>query len=126
MPGDRAPELIDDRERSAAEFPIELGARRVAGQLASFLPQANLTLLSVLQAVVLGILLTRTDSVRVFSLPALPQYLASLALIALVWHEYLWAFISYAWPLSSRHTLLHFALAAAEGTAFASIGNTPH
>ena len=72
-------------------------------------------------------LISKTTSVHVFSsVPVLLRYLASLAIIALVWYEYLWAFVAFVWPLSYWHSLLHFGFAAAEGGAFAAVGRTDH
>jgi len=100
-------------------MPVKLGAKRVAFQLNTFLPQVNLTLVSVLQGVALGIMIAQFGTVSPLAFPAILLYVDSLMGIALIWHLYANAFISFLWPYSSKHTLLHFSLIGAESFALA-------
>lgn len=111
---------MDERERDA-DIPVALGATWVARQLSTFLPQLHLTLISVLQGVALAVLTGSVSDESPFQFPAALLYVDGLVLLALVWHQYSWVFVSYLWPLSFWHPLAHFGLAAAECYAFVSI-----
>jgi hypothetical protein len=100
-------------------MPVKLGAKRVAFQLNTLLPQVNLTLISVLQGVALGVLVSQFTVVSPLSFPEILLYLDSLILIAVIWHLYAAAFISFVWPFSALQTLLQFLPAAIESFALA-------
>lgn len=100
--------------------PVKLGARKVALQLNTFLPQVHLTLVSVLQGVTLAILVGQFDPNQLLSSRTL-LFVDSLLVIAFIWFLYSWAFVAFQWPFSSWHTVLQFLLATLQSLAFASL-----
>ena len=112
---------LSDVERNPT---LKIGAERLVVQFDSLLPQIHLTLVSVLQGLALGVLVEqiRYDA---FEWNLIPLYVASLVLIAFIWHLYAVAFVTFSWPFWGIHTLLQFSLVAVEIFAFSSIAFPP-
>jgi hypothetical protein len=78
----QAPTQAEPRSDSLDVMPVKLGAKKVAFQLNTFLPQVHLTLISVLQGVALGVLIAQFEAVSPFSLPGAFLYVDSLITIS--------------------------------------------
>lgn len=101
-------------------LPVRIGARRIAVQFDSLLPQVHLTLVSILQGIALGVLMESVNF-KTFKFHLFPLYVASVIVVALIWHLYANAFVAFIWPFAGWHTLLQFLLAVVEIFAFAEI-----
>lgn len=118
------PRLLEEVDNKQDDIPpLKIGAKRLAIQFSTLLPQVNLTLISVLQGMALGVLIGQFKTVSPLSFPEILFYIDSVLVIAIIWHLYANAFLTFIWPFSGKHTLLQFALATVESFAFNSIAN---
>jgi len=103
-------------------MPLKLGAKKIAFLFNSFLPQVNLTLISVLQGVALAVLVDQFHEVRLDSFPGALLYLDSLLAIVVIWYQYVLVFVGYQWPFSVFQIALQFGLVTAQIIAFSHLG----
>ncbi len=112
--------------------PLTLGPKRLHYQHSVVLPQTALTLVSVLQGIVFGILLVNTPllpSLTALSWNLLFQqylylpYIISVIVILLIWQQFVSVILFVLWPQTLYQYTLMFLIALAEILTFRQIGS---
>lgn len=121
------------RTRDSLTPPLNMGPHRFHYQYAAVIPQTYLTLISVLQGIVFGVLLLNfplpknlsIESIRLVFVQQffyLPYVISSMIILA-IWSQLVQAILFLTWPFTPRQTTLIFFLSLLEILAFTNIGN---
>lgn len=122
---------VSEITRNQETPPLTLGPRRLHYQYSVVLPQTTLTLVSVLQGIVFGLLLVNTPILPTYTALSwnflLQQYfylpyIISATLILLIWQQFVSATLLGIWPSSLFQSALIFLMVLAEILTFRKIG----